>query len=62
MPKPIKRTFAQVVSELQTHVMAWKQTHRLDDTQVTTILAMLAGHHAQNSYVRLSEADGYVDR
>lgn len=62
MPTPIRRTFAEVVSELQTHVRHWKHTHRLTDTQVVSILALIASDYAQSSYVDMSRKDAETDR
>lgn len=60
--KPIKRSYAEVVSELQTHVRAWKNTHRLTDVQVVAILAMISSDYAQAAYVPMSRDDAQSDR
>jgi hypothetical protein len=62
MPTPIKRRYADVVSELQTHVRSWKNTHRLTDTQVVAVLALIASDYAQAAYVVMSRDDAEADR
>jgi hypothetical protein len=62
MPKPIKHTYAEVVSELQTHVRRWRHVHPLDDKQVVAILALISAEYAQSAYVLMSREDAASER
>lgn len=62
--KPINKPYADVITELEQSVRAWKSAHRLSDVQVAAALAQIAGPYGVNAYVELSREDreGRPDR
>lgn len=62
--KPINKTYADVISELEQSIRLWKAVHRLSDVQVAAALAQIAGPYGANAYVELSREDreGRPDR
>lgn len=60
--KPVRRTYAEVQSELHMIVRNWKRTHCLTDTQVVTLMAQAASGYAEAAYVAQSRIDKVTDR